>query len=444
MRWLLATGVCGGFVCGGLLWGTLVFAQDGSDVGGRPDPSFGESGALVSVLGSGDSTADAVRVDAEGNIVVAGFRFSPDSDVSAAVLLRYLPDGRRDPSFGEDGSVVADFGGRDAYFYDLVFDAEGRIVVVGEILGEPRPTLDNYDVLVQRYLPDGTLDETFGDGGTVQTDSGSREVAYDLLLDDEERIVVAGAQEVTEEVQVPLLVRYLPDGQLDTSFGEGGVATQAPEFRSEWSFYALGQDAEGRLVAVGEHQRSDDDGTLLVARYLPDGRLDTTFGDEGAFEYGVDGGDGFAFANTVVPLGNALVVAGEVVGNVVVLRLDETGGRDASFGEDGVVIFNTDDSDTIGFEMTVDDQERLLVVGWRSVEQGFGTSEGDVLLLRFLTDGRLDPSFGDGGVVTELFETRDAYLYSVALDAEGRIVVAGETSVPFLDSYHIMVARYLP
>src|SRR5690606_32482408 len=126
---------------------------------GALDPTLGGDGV---VFHDNTGTATAVLPLPDGRVVLAGYRVELLGEVSS--LLRYFPDGRLDPAFGGDGQVVPEFGDfrESSHIYDAVLQPDGKIVAVG--------TVDVFfgtgnRALVARFLPDGTLDPTFGDGG---------------------------------------------------------------------------------------------------------------------------------------------------------------------------------------------------------------------------------------------------------------------------------------
>ena len=122
-----------------------------------------------------------------------------------------------DRSFGMQGEVLTRFGPPRALAYDVAVQADGRIVVAGSTSGS---------FLLARYMLDGTLDQTFGGDGRVVTDFGSEsEGARSVLILPDGRIVAAGYTLNFRNSLRVALARYLPDGTLDTSFGLDGRVT---------------------------------------------------------------------------------------------------------------------------------------------------------------------------------------------------------------------------
>jgi uncharacterized delta-60 repeat protein len=188
---------------------------------GRLDPSFGRGGRVVTDHG----IAEAVAIQRDGKIVTAGFGFP------GLGLARYTPDGKLDPSFGNAGkTVVSDFGS-GGYATAVAIQADGRIVAAGGVSG---------DFALARYTADGRLDPSFGDGGKVVTDFGPTQVncppcqpsasgASAVAVERDGKIVAAGASDVPSEsgekqccLSDFALVRYKPDGSLTRASETGG------------------------------------------------------------------------------------------------------------------------------------------------------------------------------------------------------------------------------
>lgn len=224
--------------------GTNVVARYLPD--GTLDATFG-SGGLVSVTFS--QFAGALQPD--GKIVVAGQTFNPATSQYEFVVARYLPDGTFDASFDEDGSLSTDV--TDGFAMAVAVQPDGRIIAAGRGFGGASGHLD---FTLVRYLPDGTLDSTFGGDGRVTTDFGGVSDAFDLLLQPDGKIVAGGYASY-----IFALARYLPDGSLDLTFSDDGLATASfgPNDTSAVQGLAL-QPGTERLIAAGSSSRTGEGG----------------------------------------------------------------------------------------------------------------------------------------------------------------------------------------
>jgi uncharacterized delta-60 repeat protein len=191
------------------------------DPDGVPDAEFGEGG-VVSLPHGGSTYRDsgeAVAIDEAGRLLVTGLVSSENGH--ALALWRFAPDGHLDPSFAEVGLITATVSRPEReYGADgraILFDSEFRIVVLGAYDGRP---------VIWRYLPDGTPDDTFGEGGQVALEDYITRLASlwvrAMILDPSGRIVMAGNLPCFAEYDVAVC-RLNPDGSLDRSFGIGGA-----------------------------------------------------------------------------------------------------------------------------------------------------------------------------------------------------------------------------
>src|SRR6266568_2136528 len=356
---------------------------------GALDPSFGSGGIVVTDFnGSIDDAAFAVAVQPDGKILAAGYVFSSASNYDFA-LVRYLPDGSLDPSFGTNGKVATDFHGSTDVARAVALQPDGRIVVAGYALRLDGPA---FDFALARYNADGSLDASFGVGGKVATDfagAGGSEQAHALALQPDGKIVAAGWTS-SAGVSGFALARYNADGSLDTGFGAAGKGT--PGFSGGFARppAALLQ-AAGKIVATGTVSNSftTTGEDFALARYNADGSLDATFGTDGRVVTDFSAGGGI-FANN-------------------------DGATSAALQPDG----------------------KIVVAGVTT------TATRDFALARYDADGRLDLTFGVNGKVVTDVDNAHNNAFAVALQPDGRIVIAGQVQPLDRSSSNFALARYL-
>jgi uncharacterized delta-60 repeat protein len=239
---------------------------------GDLDPAFGSEGVAVA---SPFVSFSHVHVAPDGTITVGGHSFSSGFDGNA--IARFAADGTPDPTYGTGG--LAGFPGGNNVMGGMVVLDDGRVVAVGT-MGD---RLQDQDVVVARFAPDGTLDPTFGQGGVViNPDLGGAENAHGVAVRPDGSIVVVGEflhhGLDTGLIEVDaLLLGYDASGHLDPSFGTNGVV------RTDFGGKIAGAKAvvlgpDGSLTTAGSW-RAERFGveSFTLARYLPDGRLDPTF-----------------------------------------------------------------------------------------------------------------------------------------------------------------------
>ncbi|MGH8066966.1 MAG: DUF4214 domain-containing protein [Candidatus Entotheonellia bacterium] len=404
----------------GLTWTSI-----GHGAPGDLDPTFGTGGIAIT-FGPSDF-ANALVVQPDGNLVVAGL--SSGDGVTHVLLVRYLPDGGVDGSFGHGGKVTTTVGTRSGA-NAVLQQPDGKLVVAGfsaasmEVPG---------DVLLARYLPDGRLDASFGIGGAVTTDFGAGDQANALILQPDGKLVVAGGSSPGPHVGNTILARYHPDGSLDGSFGVGGKAIVNLGGASNGASALLIQP-DGKLVVTGFAGASRVmPSSLVIARFQPEGSLDPTFGQAGKVTF-TSPSAGQALIQQ--PDGN-LVVAGSFStsssSGLLLVRYLPDGRMDPAFGTAGVVM--TDVGVPALPRALIQQPDGKLVAG------GYRAANGanDILLVRYLPDGSLDPAFGTGGSV--ITDAGGGELASALFQQpDGALVVAGWFSGS--GATDILVARY--
>lgn len=397
---------------------------------GELDPSFGGDGSVLTDFG-GEDSALAIALDGQGRIVAAGSGAVSDParpGASTLSVVRHLPDGSPDPGFGGDGRVQSDFGDTRAEARSVLIDPQGRIVVAG--------TTTSFDgigsaIALARFLPDGTPDPSFGEGGQVETRLGLSG-ATDAAFDPAGRIVVVGSGQRAGHL-LPTVVRYLPNGDLDPSFGDGGV--REVRLGGFSAFRAVAVDGAGRIVAVGDTDSPGSRaGRFTAVRLLPSGAVDRRFGDRGRVRLlrgtaasGVD----------VIPAGaGRLLLAGscscgsngERRPSLVVAELRRDGGPAKGFGRRGLVRVPLPAAKASSIARAGDGR---IVVG--------GEASGGWTLVRLTSAGKLDRAFRNGG---RTIAPGLGGVEAVAAAGDGSIAAAGTGNGPADTDFE--VRRYLP
>lgn len=261
------------------------------------DRTFGNGGKVRTDFARESDGIGAIAIRPDGRIIAAGGAQNAAGGDTALdfALARYQRNGKLDPTFGRGGKVGTDFLSKaftslnDA-IADIAIQRDGKIVAVG---GTERPEAnrDDFDFAVARYNSNGTLDPTFGTGGKVVTDFAKKDdQAGSVMIQPDGKIIVGGMTggrityafdriAIFDTHQLPnstgtnlALVRYLPNGKIDTSFGKGGkVVTDF--FRSTDSAKFVLQPT-GTILAAGWTRRTKNpsifasDYDFALARYL--------------------------------------------------------------------------------------------------------------------------------------------------------------------------------
>jgi uncharacterized delta-60 repeat protein len=422
---------------------------------GSLDTSFGQGGKAIVSLGPNTQSSDTgMALDSAGRIVLVGTEYRTVSPFTESfVVTRLKTDGSIDTGFGTGG--VTTIGNSIA---GVAIDSSDRIVLADyAYYNIPRSGYANA-IAVNRLNSDGTPDTSFGtDGqGIIVPVAGFNQLAG-IAIDPSGRIDVASSAGSSSASSDFLAVRFDSSGNPDSSWGVAGQVTTDVIGPSTDQAAALSiTQSDGKMLVVGTSQAAAGfpNEFLVVARYNADGSLDSTFGQGGkatfAYDYRLAVNPPTPTAVTVDPSGRILVT-GTSAGDFAVLRLNADGSLDASFGNGGeaTVGFGTftgnngytyDSYDTAA-GVVVDASGRLLLFGTTS------TNSSAFAVARLNTDGSLDTSFGSGGKTTISFGgpgvTYDT-ASGLTIDAAGCIIVAGTTSVNNSNTGSFAVSRLKP
>jgi uncharacterized delta-60 repeat protein len=262
---------------------------------GSLDHTFNGTGYVATKLGY-DSRGQSIALQPDGKIVVAG---KSDNDFS---VLRYLSNGTLDTSFNGDGWVTTDFGGSD-WGWAMALQKDGKIVVAGNSWPSPDSNYSNF--VLARYNTDGSLDTSFNDDGKVTTDFGIEAYGTSIALQPDNKIIVAGSVYGINQVNIAL-VRYNSDGNLDISFnGDGKVIAS---FNESSYGEAVVVQPNDKIIVAGDTVKASGFG-FGMARYNPNGSLDTSFNIDGNIIFTNFGYKDLLHAVTLQPDGK-IILAG--------------------------------------------------------------------------------------------------------------------------------------
>jgi uncharacterized delta-60 repeat protein len=397
-------------------------------VGGALDPSFdGDGKVLTDFFGSFDAALDVASLPG-GKTVVGGVAHRLSGRAEFAVA-RYNADGSLDPTFEDDGMATAAFGTCDAWAFGLAVLPNGKIVLGGASYGRlaDGECGTEIDFALARFNGDGSLDTSFDGDGKVTTDfgaagDGSSEEILGLAVGPQGTITAVGG--IAGDFG---LARYKRDGTLDQGFdGDGKVVT---DFGGGEIPSSVAIAPNGQVVVVGVVSTSGTN-DFAVARYNSDGSLDPSFDGDGKVttDFGTDGDGSLEEAQDVaIDSKGRIVAAGGIHASFqddfAVARYKPDGSLDTSFDGDGKVTTDFGISETAR-AVSIYPNGNIVAAG------GTGGGATDFALARYKSDGSLDFSFdADGRVVTD-FGAQE-YAFGVDIQTDGSIVAAGPASGDF-------------
>lgn len=240
---------------------------------GSLDTSFNGDG--IAIVDADGKYNDCIDIVIQGTrIYVAGNYVDMEKDLQDGIVYRFNKNGYLDKTFSKDGFLIVNFGKYDE-LYALQLNS-GKIYVTGTTSNTAGI---NYDLIVARYNDNGLPDFTFSDDGRIQTSLGGSDVGYDLVINNGKTIVVGISTDSFGNRGKMFLVQYTASGELDLSFGTNGKVVTYLNFEEPALEGVIIRD--GKIIAVGRTNDQNHPTDTLLVRYDANGNLDTTFGAGG-------------------------------------------------------------------------------------------------------------------------------------------------------------------
>jgi len=391
------------------------------------DSTFGNNGKFYHTVSGQDAVPYAIGIQSNGKIITGGY-----SKSIRFTLVRYNQNGSLDNTFGLNGVVSVSTGtGTGGVVYDLVIQPDDKIVAVGNIYKN-----EKFGFMIMRFNADGTLDNTFGTGGKQEYMIGTNHShGYGVDLQTDGKIVVSGyiwrVGGTTTDFGV---LRLNVDGTLDTSFNNGlGYKIVSMSIEQNVAHNVKIQ-ADNKIVLASYAKPEDNRTIWAIARLNPDGSMDETFNNDGRLTLdlsptGHSGNiQGVAFQNDgkIILGGQVLTTPPGRFGYIV--RLNNNGSVDMSFGQGGYVVTSVKNS---LFQIVTDvlvQPDNKIVAAVLYEDPSSALYRWGVV--RYWADGKsLDVSFGEEGTNTVVFnENGDDHIRAIALQNDGKVVACGAVS----------------
>lgn len=351
------------------------------DIDGQLDVSFGENGKVKLPSINHESRSDryerygdfgAIALQSDNKIIAVGKR--EGSTHHNIILLRYTSEGILDTTFKKEEVAIEDIE-IWAKKIRLCIQEDDKILIAGS---------SNNNLLLTRFNHNGLIDSTFGDFGKVITNIGKRDAPAKILLQKDQKIIVIGrTNNYSGEKSEFALARFLPNGELDTSFGqEGKVKTTIG--RGEEARPADGViQKDGKIIVLGS-AKGDYQTDHAMARYHPDGQLDKTFGNKGKTITSVSPYRDEGTAIALQPDGKIMVAGNsqEWASHLTLIRYHENGRLDYTFGDKGKQRPYLSVHGSVVASMMLQDNKVILAGNLRLESR----PNSDFLVIRFLSD----------------------------------------------------------
>jgi uncharacterized delta-60 repeat protein len=371
------------------------------------DKSFDYDGKVSVDIGLYPKGSD-VTIQPDGKIILVGYGWNSITS-DDFVVLRFNTDGSLDQSFGEGGKVVTDFGWTDRA-YAVTLQPDNKILVIGYVYVN-----NTNNIGIARYNPDGSLDQSFdGDGKLTTAGINVQDMGHmGIKLQSDNKIVAVGTC-FNEIGYVILIARFNSDGSPDLSFDGDGFVTEG--IRN----YTLGYDVviqpdQKILVSGFATDYTNNTMGFVVARINPDGSLDESFQGGGISLTDVGLANDSSLGRAIdIQIDQKFISVGNTNDHFAMVRYNPDGSLDTSFNGDGIVLNDT----MIGQDVRIQPNGKILVAGTSG-----SNGNTDMCIYRYNQDGSIDSTFGVNGSVKINFG--DDQGNAISIGQKGTIDIAG-------------------
>ena len=390
------------------------------------DPTFGNNGIVDTDINENNDVARSVILQPDGKIVVGGYTSNGIKDLFC--LVRYLPDGSLDMGFGSNGKVLSAFTSTSVGSV-LALQEDGKILLSGHAWSG-----SENQFAMMRYLSNGSPDSTFGVHGQVQAGFTMKNaISRAMTIQPDGKIILAGnTYSETSDFDNFSLIRFLTDGSIDNNFGSSGkVEIGIGEFTRDW-INSIALEPSGKIIAAGYSQ----DQFALVRLHI-DGSLDASFGNSGIVTTSFGGATNSLINDVVVQADGKIVAAGRVIdgtGQHGMARYESDGSLDPTFATNGKFSSFLGEDKAGGASILVQSDGKLLVGGSFLKDSIF-----QYYVVRHQTDGEIDESFGNEGLIYTKVDEDFSHLEAIEVQSDGGLIATGYSgSFP----YNFTTVRY--
>ena len=392
------------------------FAVARYNVDGSADNSFDGDGFLTTAIAGRDAYAGGIVIQ-NNKIVVSGYAINAEG-LSAYVVTRYNDNGTPDASFNNNGKLEGTYQQGFTSFNATAVQTDGKLITAGLTFNGK-----DYDFAVVRYNINGSLDNTFNQTGIQITDFGTDDVANAIFIQTDGKIVVAGTSgNFNGQFAV---ARYNPNGSSDLSFNNTGKAKLMMGISDDLAGLIVQQDGKILLVGSTFKDANYDLSYFAIGRLNANGKPDKTFGTDGKQFINFESSSSFAAAVAGQKDGKVLI-AGRVFSagkdKFAVARLNIDGSLDNSFSADGKQTNSFGDNDYFGQALAIEPNGKILLAGYDQSNNGLVNLWS---LVCYLPNGNLDVSFGKNGYQTTDMGPQLSPTKSIAINADGKIAIGG-------------------
>ena len=322
--------------------------------------------------------------------------------------------GTLDLSFGSDGIVNISYTGQDVYALDIAFQSDGNMVVCGKM---------ETSIWATRMDENGIINSSFGNNpGYFVHDFGLDSWGRNLCVLPDDKIIIAAEGQLDGEVFV---MRLTPNGQLDLSFGDGNGYYYYPEINAIKDMKCVTTAGTSSLYIVG-YEGVFGDWHPVMIKIDQDGNYDNSFGTNGVML--LDDTDGAFFGIDIDLSMDMIYATGESANEAMIVRCDQAGQIDPTFGTSGYVIFEEPGTgDKLRLKDCIVDQENHYITCFGYMNNpGGGSTSYDICALRINASGTMNMNFGVNGWSYMLIDGID-FIHDAVQQSDGKFYFAGQT-----------------
>ncbi len=385
---------------------------------GKLDKSFGDKGIVITDLYHDNDYCKSMAIQKDGKIILAGFTDNGTNEDFA--LCRFHPDGALDTLFGTKGKIITPVGHDYDLAYAVKIQSSGKIIAAGYTGDEKHE-----DFVLVRYNSDGKIDSSFGNKGIVITSIGKISdnlFALEVLPDDK---IIAAGNTNNGTMSGFVLVKYQQNGQTDMQFGTDGIVITYFD-NAEATADALVLQKDGKIILGGSVRKNIYSDFALV-RYLPNGLTDTTFGKNGTVLTSISKNNDNVTSLLIQPDGKIIAGGNTFFNNkndFAAVRYLPDGAVDTTFGNKGIVINDEDGANEFSSISLLQEDGKILLIGNTTSD-----SITNIKIIRYTSRGKPDKTFGKRGKTTTKIANgyRFHYAFAGAIQADGKILVSGNS-----------------
>lgn len=365
------------------------------------------------VINADTGAVKAITRDNYGNILVVGSKFT--GSIYEIIVYKYDPNGSLDASFGDNGSVTITHGGLYNIGYSIKVQPDDKILIGGY----SQSSSAKFYTLT-RLNENGTLDSSFGNNGKIRI---SNIYAYflspvALSLQSDSKIVFCATSRIDtiSNLWGVIIVRYLPNGAIDSTYGTAGIVKIIYQLPLDFNSLIV---KESNKIVIASIQ--DDNNIFVMHGINPDGSIDNTFGDNGIIQLAKEEADNpyIAYQN------DKLILLGQVrhLWRLVfyLTRFNDDGTVDNTFGDQGEYFLHIGSSDSRPAAIIIGPDDKIFIAGHQYV-----TNEDPIILAAFNNNGWLDLTFGNNGYFSSVIPGYNLMARDVLLLEDNQLITLGE------------------